>query len=58
MIECGEIKSKVYTTVNQKKEISLRSQREFRVKKGREKPDDEVVLGFDFASDWLVARDF
>ena len=57
-IECCIIKTKVITKANRRKESALKSQWELRIKptklpKARENAGDQVVIGFNFESDWL-----
>ena len=57
-IECCIIKTKVITKANRRKESALKSQWELRIKptklpKARENAGEQVVIGFNFESDWL-----
>ena len=58
LIKCRKTEIKVIPTANQKKENTLKSQREIKVNttklsKARENTGDQVVVDFSFASDWL-----
>ena len=57
-IECCIIKTKFITKANRRKESALKSQWELRIKptklpKARENAGEQVVIGFNFESDWL-----
>ena len=58
LTKCRKTEVKVIPTANQKKENTLKSQREIKVNttklsKARENTGDQVVVDFSFASDWL-----
>ena len=57
-IECCIIKTKVITKANRRKESALKSLWELKIKptklpKARENAGEQVVIGFNFESDWL-----